>query len=128
SSPLMGIQLPGAEGRIDPRQVETTPPFNDPGVHQVAPNQYEVVMRAEAFLFTPREIRVPAGADITFTVTSKDVIHGFYIEGTRVNLMIIPGQIARTSYRFEKPGEYTLLCHEFCGAGHHVMFGKVIVE
>ncbi len=61
-------------------------------------------------------------------MTSPDVIHGFYIQGTRVNLMVIPGQITRASYRFQRPGEYLLLCHEYCGVGHHTMHGKVVVK
>jgi cytochrome c oxidase subunit 2 len=40
----------------------------------------------------------------------------------------VPGQIARTSYRFEKAGRHLMLCHEFCGVNHHTMFGEVIVE
>ena len=78
--------------------------------------------------FTPNEIRIPAGSEVTFLATSVDVIHGIHIEGTRVNMMLIPGQIARNTYRFEEPGEHLMVCHEYCGAGHHLMYGRVIVE
>ena len=40
----------------------------------------------------------------------------------------LPGQIARVSARFDKPGTYPFFCHEYCGLGHHAMFGKVVVE
>jgi cytochrome c oxidase subunit II len=30
--------------------------------------------------------------------------------------------------RFDKPGEYLFACHEFCGAAHHTMAGRVIIE
>lgn len=123
-----GIHLPGVEGRIDPLKVESTPPFDNPGVRQLGPNTYEVVVTGKAWQFNPKEIRVPVGADITFTATTMDVIHGFSIEGTRLNMMLIPGQISRNSYRFKRPGEYLLICHEYCGGGHHTMYGKVIVE
>jgi cytochrome c oxidase subunit 2 len=122
------IHLPGHVGRLDPLQVPNTPPFNNPGIRQTADNAYEVVITGQMFLFTPNEIRVPAGADVTFTGTSMDVIHGLSVEGTRVNMMLIPGQISRNTYRFERPGEYLMICHEYCGAGHHTMYGKVIVE
>jgi len=56
------------------------------------------------------------------------VIHGFDIVGTRINMMAIPGQISRNSYTFREPGEHLLICHEYCGAAHHTMFAKVIVE
>ena len=65
---------------------------------------------------------------MTFLAAATDVIHGLHISGTRVNMMLIPGQISRNTYRFEQPGEHLLICHEYCGAGHHLMSGKVIVE
>lgn len=124
----MGIHLPGRVGMIEPSRVYSTPPFNRPGVRQTGPNEYEVVVVAQAWAFVPAEIRVPAGADVTFIGTTIDVIHGFYVAGTRVNLMLIPGQISRNTYRFTEPGEHLLICHEYCGLGHHTMSGKVIVE
>lgn len=124
----MGIHLPGAEGRIDPARVYQTPPFNQPGVRQIGPGRYEAVVVAQAWAFNPAEIRVPAGAEVLFTVTSTDVLHGFNVEGTRLNLMLIPGQISRNRYRFAEPGEYLLICHEYCGIAHHTMAGRVIVE
>jgi cytochrome c oxidase subunit 2 len=56
------------------------------------------------------------------------VIHGLLVGGTRINVMLIPGQITRYSYTFDRPGEYLLMCHEYCGLGHHTMGGKVVVE
>jgi len=124
----MGIMLPSRDGEIDVRQVRTTPPFDNPGVREVAPGVYEVVVIGQAWSFLPQEIRVPAGAEVTFIATSADVLHGFNIEGTRVNVMLIPGQISKVTHRFEKRGEHLLICHEYCGLGHHMMSGKVIVE
>lgn len=128
ASLAMGIHLPGAVGQIDPRQLATTPPFDQPGVRQVGPDLYEAVIIGRAWYFEPAEIRVPAGAQVTFTATASDVLHGFNVEGTRLNMMLIPGQISRNTYRFTQPGEYLLICHEYCGLGHHLMVGKVIVE
>lgn len=128
SSVAMGISLPGDEARIEPTEVRATPPFDDPGAHRVGPGQYQAVVISQAWQFTPSEIRVPAGSEVTFLSTSTDVIHGIHVEGTRVNMMLIPGQVSRNSYTFEEPGEHLMICHEFCGAGHHLMFGRVIVE
>lgn len=124
----MGIHLPGAAGRVHPQQVYNTPPFNNPGVRQVGPNEYEVVIVAQSWLFLPAEVRVPAGAEVTFTGTAVDIIHGLAVAGTRVNMMLIPGQISRNTYRFENPGEHLIICHEYCGLGHHTMSGRLIVE
>lgn len=124
----MGIHLPGRAGEVDPQTVRATPPFNEPGVKQVGPDRYEVVLLGQVWTFVPNEIRVPAGAEVTFTATSADVIHGLHVERTRVNLMLIPGQVSRNTYQFKEKGEHLMICHEYCGLGHHTMFGKVIVE
>ncbi len=123
-----GIHLPGRVAEVDPQRVRTTPPFDNPGVRQTGPNAYEAVMIGQAWTFIPPEIRVPVGAEITFTATSADVLHGFHVEGTRLNMMLIPGQVSRNTYTFQQPGEYVIICHEYCGLGHHTMFGKVVVE
>lgn len=128
ASIAMGIHLPGRAGLVDPQQLASTPPFDQPGVRQTGPNQFEAVMIGRVWTFEPSEVHVPAGAEVTFIVTTPDVIHGFAIEGTRINMMLIPGQVSKNSYTFEEPGEHLLICHEYCGLNHHTMFGKVIVE
>ncbi len=122
------IGLPGNAGSIDPRKVAQTAPFNQPGVVQVAPGRYEVHMVAGIWVFTPNVIRVPAGSEVTFIATSRDVIHGFFMPRADINVMLLPGRIARVTARFPKAGEYLFICHEYCGLGHHTMSGKVIVE
>lgn len=128
TSYTMGISLPDDVDRIDPNQVREMPPFDNPGVRETAPGKYEVVMIGQAWSFTPGEVRVPAGAEVTFLMTTPDVIHGFHVEGTRLNVMLIPGQVARVSHTFDEPGEHLIICHEYCGIGHHNMWGRVIVE
>jgi cytochrome c oxidase subunit 2 len=123
-----GIHLPTHEGRVVPAKVSATAPFDQPGVVQVGPSRYEVSMVAAIWTFTPNEIRVPVGSTVTFTVTSRDVVHGMFIKGANVNLMLLPGQVARATGHFDKPGEYPFLCHEYCGIAHHTMWGRVIVE
>ena len=124
----MEMKLPEKAGTIELSEVRSTPPFDEPGVHRVGENRYEVVVIGRAWSFIPDEIRVPAGAELTFKATSEDALHGFYIEGTRVNMMLVPGEISEMTYTFDEPGEHLLICHEYCGLGHHMMYGKVIVE
>lgn len=124
----MGVMLPGRAGEIDPGAINETPPFDQPGVRQLGPGEYEAVVIGRTWSFTPGEIRVPAGARVRFRLTSADVVHGFHVEGTRVNVMLLPGQITELTYTFKEPGEHLMICHEYCGVGHHNMFGRVIVE
>ena len=128
TSYTMGISLPDDVDKIDPMEVRSIPPFDNPGVRETAPGKYEVVMLGQAWSFTPSEVRVPVGSEVTFLMTTPDVIHGFHVEGTRINVMLIPGEVTRVDYTFERVGEHLIICHEYCGIGHHNMWGKVIVE
>lgn len=123
----VGIAVPGNAGRVDPKTLNTTAPFDQPGLRELAPGRYEAVVVAQLFSFTPGEIQVPAGSKVTFIVTSRDVIHGFKVENTPINMMVVPGQISRLTTTFNTPGEYYLYCHEYCGGGHHLMAGKIVV-
>lgn len=123
----LGLSLPGREGEIDPTEVGETPPFDEPRLERTEPGRYRAVMTAQAWSFLPREIEVAAGTEVDFVMTSRDVIHGFHIEGTRINAMVIPGQVTRVSHTFEEAGEHLIICHEYCGAGHHAMYATIRV-
>jgi cytochrome c oxidase subunit II len=128
ASIFYGFRLPGHESRIDPSRVMSDPPFSNPGVIERGPGRYDAYMRAQIWAFAPNEIKVPAGSTVTFYISSPDLQHGFVIERTNVNVMVVPGQVSKITTRFDKPGQYRFLCHEYCGVGHHTMFGKVVVE
>ena len=120
---------------VDPEALGDHPDFGDPGVEQVGEDEYEVHVVAEAFLFNPGSdqfgldpIEVPEGSEVTFYVTSRDVIHSFSLAGTNVNTMVIPGEVAEMTVEFEEPGEYGILCNEYCGEAHHEMEGTMIVH
>ncbi len=131
----MGISMPGrmemiactADQKLR-KVLRVTPPFDNPGVHETAPGKYDVVVIGQTWSFTPDDIELPVGAEVTFRATSSDVIHGFLIVGTNVNMMLVPGEVTSETYKFSKPGEYLLLCHEYCGRLHHTMSGKVVVK
>lgn len=128
-----GIHLPTRDDTLDPAAVDQTAPFDAPGVTQIGEEQYRAVIVAQTWQFNPAEIRVPAGSEVEFVLTSRDVIHGILIPRTTVNAMIIPGRVTRVTATFDEPGEHTIVCHEFCGlanegVGHHSMFGKLVVE
>lgn len=124
----LGMGPPSNTETIDPQKVDETAPFDEPGVYKTGENQYEVVMTLQIFSFTPGDIEIPAGAEVTFTMTSKDVVHGFQIAGTNVNAMVMPGHIQKITETFDEPGEYLILCNEYCGAGHQVMSTTITVK
>jgi cytochrome c oxidase subunit 2 len=124
-----GLHPPSHVETIDPSKIFTDPRFSKLGQPFVlADGTVEVQMVAIMFAFAPNEVRVPAGRPIRFRLTSADVTHGFMISGTNANTMLMPGYISQFTTVFPRTGDYLLVCHEFCGNGHHVMAGRIIVE
>lgn len=121
-------QPPSHVETIDPRTVFSDARFAQRGVATNPDGSVTVTGIALMFLFQPNEIRVPAGRPVTFRLTSADVVHGFQIVGTNANTMVIPGYVSQFTTVFETPGEYLIVCNEFCGLGHHGMYGTLIVE
>lgn len=125
-----------SQGRIPPSHVETIDPgtvwtderFADRSIRTLADGTTEIRIIALMFAFQPSEIRVPVGRKVTFRITSSDVVHGFQIVGTNGNTMVVPGYVSQFSTTFDSPGEYLIVCNEYCGLGHHGMFGKLVVE
>lgn len=128
----LGIQLPGPEQRVDPRTVATDPnsPWSTPGLREIAPGKYDAYILAHAipvWEYLPKEMTVPVGSSVTFYVTSSDVQHGFNVQNTNANFLVLPGQVSKLTIKFDKPGTYNYICNEYCGVGHGVMYGAIIV-
>lgn len=125
----VGFQVPGVYQRIEPDQLFAAgSPWAQPALRELAPGKYEVHIRAQIWIFTPNEIRIPAGSTVTFYATSQDVQHGIKITNTNINMMILPGQVSTLTHTFTRPGTHEFICHEYCGQLHHTMYGRIIVE
>lgn len=127
----MGMSPPGSshhQASIDPAKVTETPPFDKPMVKKIGKNEYEAVMVAYAFGYNPEKLEVPAGSTVHFKVTSSDVVHGFQIPGTNVNMMVVPGEVNQITHTFDQPGEYLILCNEYCGTAHQFMSTTFLVK
>lgn len=123
-----GIIPPSYRQTIDPTKVAQTPPFDHPGLRRVGSNEYEAYVVAHVFAFNPGRLTLPLGAKVTFYATSSDVVHGFYITNTDINMLVVPGWVNAQTHVFRTPGQYLLLCNEYCGAGHHYMYGLIDVR
>ncbi len=124
-----GTQHPASHVEtINPKTARQDARFAKPGVIQHGDGSVEVIALAQMFSFAPSEIRVPAGKRVTFRLTSPDVIHGFQIVATNGNSLVVPGYVSQFTTVFKEPGNYLIVCNEFCGLGHHMMHGRLIVE
>jgi len=113
--------------KASPEQILAQNIFQQPGVRQLAPGKMQVTTVARAFVFQPADVTVPVDAEVEFILTAADVIHGYQIERTNVNVELIPGEVARLTYTFDDPGTYRITCNEYCGIGHHNMLGTITV-
>ncbi len=103
-------------------------PFVSDTLFETGSDSYELHMVARMWAFQPSTVRLPVGSTVDLYVTSQDIIHGFKIDRKNVNLMAVPGAINYVRVTFDEPGEYLYACHEFCGAAHHTMAGRFIIE
>lgn len=81
---------------------------------------------------TVRELELPAGATVEFRVTSLDVNHNFALYGPERRLLAqtqaMPGYVNRLRVHLLTPGQYQVLCLEYCGAAHHLMRSQLTVR
>jgi len=122
------VNPPSDMQQIDPTKVAQTPPFDRPGLRKLPDGSYEAYYIARVFSFAPSIMTIPVGSKVTFYVTSSDVVHGFFIPNTDINMMAVPGWVNMESHIFVHAGEYLLICHEYCGIGHQDMFAKIEVR
>lgn len=73
-------------------------------------------------------LHLPAGAPVDMIVTSRDVIHGFWVPRLAGKIDAIPGHATRLRLQAETPGLLEGICGEFCGLEHTRMRFDVVVH
>ena len=71
---------------------------------------------------------VPVGKPVKLELYSPDVLHSLYIPAFRIKEDVVPGINNVMWFQSDKPGEYDILCAEYCGLRHAYMLSKVIVK
>jgi len=114
---------------IDPKTLHISGEFIESNLGSGFESDGSVTVRilAQEYSFTPQCVLVPAGMPITVRATSADVVHGFLIDHTNINTMLVPGYVSTFRTTFDEPGEHPMPCHEFCGNGHQSMWAWVKV-
>ncbi len=72
-------------------------------------------------------LTVPVDRPIKLVITSRDVIHSFYVPAFRVKHDAVPGRYYTAWFQATTAGEYDIRCAEYCGVSHSRMLGKVRV-
>jgi len=95
-------------------------------------DQYEGVIGKDGKkTFAPRDknyllevdhpLVIPTGKKVRFLVTSKDVIHSWFMPDFAIKQDAVPGFINEAWAKVPKPGIYRGQCAELCGKGHGFM-------
>lgn len=115
------IRYPGADGKFGAAKasfVDFTNPFGiDPAD---AAGQDDVV--------AVNELRFPLDERVLVRLTSKDVIHSFFIPEFRVKQDAVPGLAIPVWFTPTRAGDYELACAQLCGVGHAIMRADVKVQ
>jgi len=87
----------------------------------------DAYLLAQQFQFYP-VLKLKKGQTYRLHLSSLDVSHGFSLYPLNMNFQILPGYDHVLTITPTRSGEYTVVCNEFCGVGHHTMTGRIIVE
>ncbi|MBI3993696.1 MAG: cytochrome C oxidase subunit II [Candidatus Lambdaproteobacteria bacterium] len=126
----------GTRSRVEPaayfervnRFVEDYKVGEENGVPIVEPPPgSEVYLLARMWQWYPI-LKLKQGATYTLHLSSLDLNHGFSLYPVNINFQVIPGYDYGLQMTPNRSGDFRIVCNEFCGIGHHLMVGKVLVE
>lgn len=88
----------------------------------------EVQVTAVKYHFQPSEIHVPEGRRVRLVFTSEDVVHAVRIPALGVKKALPPFQPVTVEFYAAKPARMRIYCGKWCGIGHVVMMGKLVID
>jgi cytochrome c oxidase subunit II len=95
--------------------------------------EVQVTARQWSWLFTYQNgkqstnLVVPQGADVSLTMQSADVIHGFFVPAYRIKQDVLPTMKTRAWFKASDIGSFDVLCTQYCGLQHSKMRSLVYV-
>lgn len=72
-------------------------------------------------------LELKKGETYRIHLSSVDLQHGFSLQPLNLNLQVVPGYDQVITITPMETGEFQIVCNEYCGLGHHLMTGKIIV-
>ncbi len=79
-------------------------------------------------IVTMNELHVPVNRAVFVQLTSKDVIHSFFLPNLRIKQDAVPGMVTSLYFTPEKTGVFNIACAQHCGLGHYQMKGSFVVD
>lgn len=80
------------------------------------------------YLQAAQELHIPVNTKVHIQLSSKDVIHSFWVPNIGGKKDAVPGRATDLWIQGDKPGTYKGQCFEFCGTGHADMLITLVVQ
>ena len=82
---------------------------------------------AKRYKFEPARIEVSEGERVRLVVSSEDGVHGLEVKKLKINRKVPRDGEVTIDFVASEPGEFPILCSEYCGKGHDVMKGMLVI-
>ena len=87
----------------------------------------DAYLRAQMWAWYP-VLKFKKGQTYRLHISSMDLQHGFSLQPLNMNFQVLPGYDHVLTISPTSSGEFSIICNEFCGIGHHAMTGRIIVD
>ncbi|MFZ5789827.1 MAG: cytochrome C oxidase subunit II [Pseudomonadota bacterium] len=113
-----------AQAMVDQFQVREEADTGVPVVHPLPGS--DVYLVARMWEWWP-VLELEKNQSYRLHLSSLDLQHGFSLQPVNINIQVQPGYEQIITIQPDVAGEYSIVCNEFCGIGHHVMAGRIHV-
>ncbi len=73
-------------------------------------------------------LKLKQGQTYRLHLSALDLQHGFSLQPMNMNFQVLPGYDHVLTLTPTTAGTFSVICNEYCGIGHHLMTGRIIVE
>ena len=72
-------------------------------------------------------LELEKGKTYRLHLSSMDWQHGFSLQPVNINIQVHPNYEMVLTIKPTQAGEFSVVCNEYCGVGHHTMLGRIRV-
>lgn len=115
------VHYPGPDGVFGKNNPNLMGPGNPVGLDKSDPAAADDIV-------TINQLHIPVNKAVSVELTSKDVIHSFFLPVMRVKQDVIPGHKVKVGFEANKTGKFEIACAQLCGLGHYRMRGFFMID
>lgn len=116
------VHYPGVDGVFGKKNPKLMGPGNPIGLDKTGDPA------AQDDIVAINQLHIPVGKPVIAHLSSKDVIHSFYLPVMRVKQDTVPGHEVSVSFEAAKTGKFEIACAQLCGLGHYRMRGFFFID